>query len=551
MLLTLCYLNIIFIFIILFSISVLVYNHLKINFIIYNIFYMFMFNEPLTNWLASFWVIPLIIIPFFLVLVLILHLVYTKIYSNTYIILLYLYILFLLFDYIYTKYNLTGLLFINNFEINYENPLLSNFINKYHPFILYSTAGIIFILLFNYINNFFLFAKILFNNTTLYNYNFHLILYNTPLIALTLFLGSFWAVQEVSWGGWWNWDSSENIGLLIGIITLFTLHKLSIVKLDLLWYIYTLKGLLILILLYKSVQLTFDESSHNFNFGSSTLSRLTFCRWDYVSIFYSFSFLFVVKSLVYYIRITLFYTKIFSMFKNHKSSLFWIKNILVLSIIIILFISLDFLWEILFFNYDKPSDDLIYLLWEYFLYLVYLFSINIIISLEYKLFFTPFLLSSFILSLYLYILFNIRYSFYIFLHILIILSIVINFYSKLYNILEISYSNNMFSTNELLKFYSTPIIVNYTLNNTEITMYLSQLTNFTLLTEITGLLNSKKEFINEYVSYLSQTNCFYLTIFFTIENFYTYITLTDNLLIYLIFTLLNFFFIYFILLLQI
>jgi hypothetical protein len=337
---------------------------------------------------------------------------------------------------------------------------------------------------------------------------------------------------------------------LIAVITVFTLHKLYIMKLDIFWYMYILKGLLTLVLLYQSVQLTFDESSHNFNFGSSTLSRLTFCRWDYIVVFTFFLNLFIFKSFWYYTRIVLFYAHVAFTSQNIKILLFWIKIILVLALIIILFISLDFLWEILFFNYDKPSDDLIYLLWEYFLYIIYFFSINLVISLEYKFFFIPFLLSSFLLSFYLYILFILRYSFFIFLHIFIILSILINFYSKLYNILEIYYSIAMFSTSELLQFYSTPIVINYVLNNTEITIQLSQLTNFTLISEVSGLLNSKKEFINEYVSYISQINSFYLTIYFTIENFYTYITLTDNLLIYLIFILINFFLLYFILLFQ-
>lgn len=39
-----------------------------------------------------------------------------------------------------------------------------------------------------------------------------------------IFLGSFWAAQEISWGGWWSWDITECTILLIYIYLLYIHH---------------------------------------------------------------------------------------------------------------------------------------------------------------------------------------------------------------------------------------------------------------------------------------------------------------------------------------
>lgn len=45
-------------------------------------------------------------------------------------------------------------------------------------------------------------------------------------LSLTLALGGWWAFQEFTWGGWWNWDSVETpvLGLLI-YLCIASLHK--------------------------------------------------------------------------------------------------------------------------------------------------------------------------------------------------------------------------------------------------------------------------------------------------------------------------------------
>jgi cytochrome c biogenesis factor len=47
------------------------------------------------------------------------------------------------------------------------------------------------------------------------------------LIIITLFMGSWWALQEGSWGGWWNWDPSEVFGLLFLLAYLYLIHNFN------------------------------------------------------------------------------------------------------------------------------------------------------------------------------------------------------------------------------------------------------------------------------------------------------------------------------------
>jgi len=79
-----------------------------------------------------------------------------------------------------------------------------------------------------------------------------------------LFLGSWWAFQEGTWGGWWNWDPSEVLGLIVFVTSLVGLHHF-ISNPQLLVLITKLKlGVSVLILAYFFTQLNFDLVSHNF-----------------------------------------------------------------------------------------------------------------------------------------------------------------------------------------------------------------------------------------------------------------------------------------------
>jgi cytochrome c biogenesis factor len=155
----------------------------------------------------------------------------------------------------YHSLNITGV-FLSNLSV--FNLLLSNPVNKYHPLLLYLTSLVILLFLckmpqtnYKYTTNFYI--KNSLTLTLLINY----------LLTVTLYFGAWWALQEGSWGGWWNWDSSEVFGLIILTASLTLLHTVKIkntLPSSYLEYLY----LLIIPLSYLFVQLNFDIISHNF-----------------------------------------------------------------------------------------------------------------------------------------------------------------------------------------------------------------------------------------------------------------------------------------------
>jgi hypothetical protein len=87
-------------------------------------------------------------------------------------------------------------------------------------------------------------------------------LFKINLVALTM--GGVWAFQEASWGGFWNWDSSETFGLLFLLTSLYLTHtRLTILR------FYELTSILLIYtfsitIVYCFIQLNFDLVSHNF-----------------------------------------------------------------------------------------------------------------------------------------------------------------------------------------------------------------------------------------------------------------------------------------------
>jgi hypothetical protein len=142
------------------------------------------------------------------------------------------------------------------------NLLLTNALNKYHPFIFYLSLFFSLTLPILTLLNFFLTQRYLLP-ILISSY----LKYATPTLILNytaMYMGSWWALQEGTWGGWWNWDSSELFGLLPTLITLRFIHtRTSLLKVNL-----KLSGQLnfffIIILMYLLIQLNFELSSHNF-----------------------------------------------------------------------------------------------------------------------------------------------------------------------------------------------------------------------------------------------------------------------------------------------
>jgi len=116
--------------------------------------------------------------------------------------------MFYLFLYNYVLFILDPFLTFSNFKI--FNLGLLNILGFYHPLFLFLVIYHVFRVLKK---NFFLIKKVQKKN----NINF-------SLSVLTFFLGSYWAGQELLWGGFWNWDLVELTLLLLTLSMIFSFH---------------------------------------------------------------------------------------------------------------------------------------------------------------------------------------------------------------------------------------------------------------------------------------------------------------------------------------
>jgi cytochrome c biogenesis factor len=117
-------------------------------------------------------------------------------------------------------------LFINKNSQYFFNNLLNNPLNKYHP-VLFFTSYLFIYNLASYLSSttndrychFYKNPQQI--NTNLLTNKINLF---WTLMLFSLYLGAWWALQEGSWGGWWNWDASEVFGLLILTYLVLILH---------------------------------------------------------------------------------------------------------------------------------------------------------------------------------------------------------------------------------------------------------------------------------------------------------------------------------------
>lgn len=171
------------------------------------------------------------------------------------------------FDYFYLNFYL----FDNHLLLENYNMLLNNSVNKIHPFILYMSLTFLVFSSFTTVTS----MNIIHVNTisTIKTFSFvetFLLLYST------LFLGGWWAFQEGSWGGWWDWDVSEMFGLCISYMFLKTIHtKKSFYNIN--YFIISVRRVVyILFIFYFFMQLNFNLISHNFNLHISRNFMITF-----------------------------------------------------------------------------------------------------------------------------------------------------------------------------------------------------------------------------------------------------------------------------------
>jgi len=231
-----------------------IYTRIILNEFYWNFFYY--------NW-TTFWYIPI-------TLSIILFLLSKKFnyYLNLYYYNLTTIILtILLLDIIdYLNLNINYYSYLNNYD-NY-NILLVNSINKYHPGMLYISVLYLFSFVYYNINFKFIYVLRYFPNIHTY-----LIVYYIPFITIllstTLFFGSWWAYQEGSWGGWWNWDPSEVFGLLFFVLFMYLSHQ-SKLTLNISKYFSTsILYLYMFVIVYILLQINFDSISHSFGIKST------------------------------------------------------------------------------------------------------------------------------------------------------------------------------------------------------------------------------------------------------------------------------------------
>lgn len=164
------------------------------------------------------------------------------------------------------------------------NILLTNMLNRYHPFIFYASviniSGCLLVLIFLKNRNV-SYRLLSLKTEILVRSNFWTLVLN----FLALYLGAWWANQEGNWGGWWASDSSEMLGMLFLTISLIFLHSKTVASehgRHLTWGIVFLN---ISFAFYYFLQINYELVSHNFGakfffFFNNNLWSATIILWS-------------------------------------------------------------------------------------------------------------------------------------------------------------------------------------------------------------------------------------------------------------------------------
>lgn len=139
------------------------------------------------------------------------------------------------------------------------NSLLTNHLNHIHPPLFFITG---FLLLF-----FMVHLEQTRTNLKYYGYlyNSDLLLYALQLVVFPLLLlGGWWAYQEGNWGGWWNWDPSETLALMMALIFLCRLHYPFYLSSIISERNRNLRSYSFVLMIFFFIQLNFAALSHNF-----------------------------------------------------------------------------------------------------------------------------------------------------------------------------------------------------------------------------------------------------------------------------------------------
>ena len=234
------------------------------------------------------------------------------------------------------------------------NNLLTNSINKYHPFLLY-WGGLFLLLvsiywLYKIFWTYYLFYLNKVALTVSLKYIQHFI-----ILFFTLGLGGWWALQEGSWGGWWNWDASEVFGLILLLIILSNIHISNYKSQVTIWFWLVNFFVFVILMLYYFIQFNFNLVSHNFDLQSnniiSTFNQylLFFLILSLIIFFYFILNLWVLTSWTFLCN-TLTFKDIIII--TAKRAWFLLLSLILLYEVIYSLLPLwnDFLWKLLMIN---------------------------------------------------------------------------------------------------------------------------------------------------------------------------------------------------------
>lgn len=189
-----------------------------------------------------------------------------------------------LFDFVSFNFNLTTSIMPENSV----NLLLTNMLNRYHPFIFYisviNVLACLLVLIF-FKNRIICYRLLSFNTEILVCSNFWTLVLNFT----ALYLGAWWANQEGNWGGWWASDSSEMLGLLILTIALIFLHAKIVTSAYSRHVVWGLTFLNISLFFYYFLQINYELVSHNFGakfffFFNNNLWSILVIGWSLLSL---------------------------------------------------------------------------------------------------------------------------------------------------------------------------------------------------------------------------------------------------------------------------
>lgn len=300
------------------------------------------FNESIANlysftW-TNFWFLPVF---FFSLLLLFLSFFCNKLFVP------------FIFIFIFYFYEVTDFFASNEFIIFFKssfisiNFFLTNSLNKYHPLIFYCSVILAFVFLFYFIVWFFNYKK--FAIEFFFNKDFSLLIFLISFFAL--YLGSWWALQEGTWGGWWNWDASEVFGLLVLLFALYLTHLKFNCKFFFSFFSFSVFFLNFFILIYCLIQLNFDLISHNFGIKFFFFFNNTFFLCEF---FFICSTYIHIKIFTYiFFHTNFFFLSQIKLIKNQ--TFYFVKFVLSVSLLSIIFYSFNsifnfFLWNFFSFN---------------------------------------------------------------------------------------------------------------------------------------------------------------------------------------------------------